>query len=147
MIGMVDSRIFDTSVLVYAYNESDPDKHKRSLEITTPVFEGREEGIISNQILGELFNVLTSQKKAQHISKEIAEGLVGDFISSSNWTKINYNIETVRAAMMTARTCNIGFWDALIAQTMLENGVTTIITENEKDFKKIPSISVVNPFK
>jgi hypothetical protein len=30
---------------------------------------------------------------------------------------------------------------------MKENGIDTIITENEKDFKKIPGIKVINPFK
>ncbi len=39
------------------------------------------------------------------------------------------------------------FWDALIAETMLENGVSTIYTENEKDFKKMRGINAINPFK
>lgn len=39
------------------------------------------------------------------------------------------------------------FWDALIVACMLEYGVDTIVTENERDFKRIPGITVVNPFK
>jgi len=39
------------------------------------------------------------------------------------------------------------FWDALIAATMLENGVKTIFTENTADFRKIPFIKAVNPLK
>jgi hypothetical protein len=30
---------------------------------------------------------------------------------------------------------------------MLEHDIHTIVTENERDFKKIPGITVVNPFK
>jgi predicted nucleic acid-binding protein len=30
---------------------------------------------------------------------------------------------------------------------MKENNVYTIVTENEKDFKKIKGIKVINPFK
>ena len=39
------------------------------------------------------------------------------------------------------------FWDALIAACMLEHGIEVIVTENEKDFKNIAGITVVNPFK
>jgi predicted nucleic acid-binding protein len=39
------------------------------------------------------------------------------------------------------------FWDALFAACMLERGIEVIVTENEKDFKNIPGITVVNPFK
>ena len=39
------------------------------------------------------------------------------------------------------------FWDALIAACMLEHGVETIVTEDGADFRKIPGITVVNPFK
>jgi predicted nucleic acid-binding protein len=30
---------------------------------------------------------------------------------------------------------------------MLENNITTIYSENEKDFKKIKELKVINPFK
>ena len=39
------------------------------------------------------------------------------------------------------------FWDALIAACMLEKGIKTIVTENERDFKRIPGITIINPFK
>jgi predicted nucleic acid-binding protein len=39
------------------------------------------------------------------------------------------------------------FWDALIAACMLENGIEIIVTENERDFKRIPGITVTNPFR
>ncbi len=39
------------------------------------------------------------------------------------------------------------FWDALIAACMLEHGIEVIVTESEKDFKNIPGITVLNPFK
>jgi len=30
---------------------------------------------------------------------------------------------------------------------MLEHGIGSIVTENERDFKKIPGMTVINPFK
>jgi predicted nucleic acid-binding protein len=37
-------------------------------------------------------------------------------------------------------------WDAAIAATMKENDIFEIVTENVKDFKKIPQLKVSNPF-
>jgi predicted nucleic acid-binding protein len=39
------------------------------------------------------------------------------------------------------------FWDALIAACMLENGIEIIVTENDRDFKRVPGITVTNPFR
>lgn len=49
--------------------------------------------------------------------------------------------------MNTAINQKVDFWDALIAETMKENGIVKIYTENEQDFMKIPGIKVVNPLK
>ena len=38
------------------------------------------------------------------------------------------------------------FWDTLIVATMLEAGVSTIYTENEKDFSSFEMIKTINPF-
>jgi predicted nucleic acid-binding protein len=45
------------------------------------------------------------------------------------------------------RDYRASFWDALIAACMLEHGVHTIVTENELDFRKIPGLTVINPFR
>ncbi len=144
---MSDNKVFDTSVLAYAYNESEPEKRKRTIEIVARIYEGREKGAVTNQILAELFNVLTRHTKPFHMDKEVAESLINDFISSNNWTKIDYTSETIRNAMHKAKLYNAPFWDMLIAQTMEENFINTIVTENERDFKKVPGIKIINPFK
>jgi predicted nucleic acid-binding protein len=41
----------------------------------------------------------------------------------------------------------VPFWDALIAACMQEHGIQTIVTENERDFRRIAGINVINPFK
>ena len=38
-------------------------------------------------------------------------------------------------------------FDVFLSATMLDNGITHIITVNEKDFTGIKGISVYNPFK
>jgi hypothetical protein len=58
---------------------------------------------------------------------------------------IDRNAGTIMKAMEIVESVRAPFWDALIAACMLEHGIEIIVTENEKDFKKIPGITVVNP--
>lgn len=143
---MNDEIFFDTTILVYAHDEFEPKKRQICKELSDEVFEGRKIGIVSNQVLAELFSVLTT-KMRKPIDAGIAEKIVQNFIESENWIKINYDEKTVKVAMFTSRNNNTTFWDSLIAETMKENGITKIYTENEKDFKKISGIRIINPLK
>jgi predicted nucleic acid-binding protein len=64
-----------------------------------------------------------------------------------NWKKINYNENIIKKAINVTIEFKAKFWDAVIAETMKENEIVKIYTENEDDFKKIPGIKVINPFK
>jgi predicted nucleic acid-binding protein len=60
---------------------------------------------------------------------------------------IDRNAGTLMKAMDIVETVRAPFWDALIAACMLEHGIEVIVTENEKDFRNIPGVTVVNPFR
>jgi predicted nucleic acid-binding protein len=98
------------------------------------------------QNLCEFFFVVT-RKVARPISATSAETIVRGILDASQWTIVDRRTETVLKAMELVRQRRVPFWDALIAACMLENGIGTIVTENEADFKRIPGISIVNPFK
>lgn len=68
-------------------------------------------------------------------------------MAASQWTVIDRMPQTVMKATELVRERRAPFWDALIAACMLENGIEIIVTENERDFKRISGITVVNPFK
>ena len=76
-----------------------------------------------------------------------AENIVGEILASTKWRVLDRREETVVHAMELVRQRRVPFWDALIAACMLENGIEIIVTENERDFKKVPGITVINPFK
>lgn len=135
---------FDTSILIYAYDKSEPEKQTIASELVKTIFNKEMSGYVSNQILGELYFVLTEKKG---MSKEDAENIVSSFLDSDSWIKVNYDVQTVKATVKTAKTLAVIFWDILIAETMKENGISKIYTENEKDFKKILGIKVINPLK
>ena len=48
-------------------------------------------------------------------------------------------------AMEISDGYGISYWDALIASVIKENSVSCIITEDDKDFKKIPWLTAITP--
>ena len=53
--------------------------------------------------------------------------------------------KTVKAALETSKAFRGPFLDALIIETMKENGINQIATENEKAFSRFPGIKIRNP--
>lgn len=143
---MRDELFFDTNIIAYAFDVFDPKKKEICEELINKAFKGDIVAYVSNQILGELFSVLT-QKMGKPITKDIASTIIESIIDSEKWIKINYGHETIKRVLKLIRNINITFWDALIAETMKENGIVKIFTENEEDFKKIPGIEAINPIK
>lgn len=137
--------LLDTNILAYAYDKSDPKRRKICERLVRSGFEGESPYYVSSQILGELYVVLT-RNVAKPLPKEEAGLIVDAFVESPKWGKLSYNHLTVKHAVEDLRTINTSFWDIMIAETMKEAGVGTLYTENEKDFRKIPWLEVVNPF-
>lgn len=141
-----ETPLIDTNILVYAFDEAEPEKKVKCEKILEKVLLGEKRVFVSNQILAEFYNALTKK-----IEKPIESGKVLKMIQSllraNNAIKIDYTSKTVEKAVKKSIEHKMHFWDALIAETMLENQVFEILTENEKDFSKIGQIKAVNPMK
>lgn len=141
---MTDESFYDTNILFYSYDLNEPQKRKICRARIGRIFSGADRGYISNQILVELYNALTRKLGVKAGTSRV---IVGSFISSPNWVKINYNHGTAKRALETSNAFKTSFLDTLIVETMKENGLNKIITENERDFKPIPGVQVINPMK
>lgn len=140
-----EPRLIDTVVLVHAYTVSDDYKHRTALSLMERVWGG-EEAVTTLQNLCELFFVVT-RKAEKPISASAAETIVKGILTGTQWRVIDRSPETVFKAIELVELHRAPFWDALIAACMLEQQVHTIVTENERDFRRIPGITVINPFK
>jgi predicted nucleic acid-binding protein len=138
-------RLIDTNILVHAYTVSDEQKHEAALSLVEKIWEG-ESASTTLQNLCELFSVIT-RKVAKPVSASSAATIVEGILTASQWSVIDRTPQTVLKAMELVRLYRRPFWDALIAACMLENGISAIVTENEDDFKRIPGITITNPFK
>ena len=140
-----DSAFFDTNILVYAYDESEEAKRKIAMKLVEGVFEGRTRGVLSNQVLSETFYVLT-EKIGRPLKRDVAAGIIRKYALSEKWKKIDYDSSTALRAAYASYQYGAPFWDSLVAETMKENNVMHILTENKRDFEKIPGLKVENPF-
>jgi len=140
---MKDETFIDTNILVYAFDESEKQKRAIAKKIVSDITTGEMEATVSNQVLAEFFIVVTT-KIEKPISAANAKIIVDGIIESLHWRKINYTSKTVSKAIEASITGKNHFWDTLIKETMLENGVYAIMTENTKDFKS-GQIKAINP--
>ena len=78
---MSNEVFFDTNVIAYAFDRSDERKRQRCQRLVRLGFEGDLSSCLSNQVLGELFQVLT-KKVGRPLSKKVAGTIVRGFIDS-----------------------------------------------------------------
>jgi predicted nucleic acid-binding protein len=140
-----ENRLLDTNVLVYAYDVSEKRRREIAKALVDEVWNAGG-GVVTLQNLSEFFFAVT-RKVQKPVPVVDAKTIVSDILRSSRWMVIDRNAGTVMKAMEIVESVRAPFWDALIAACMLEHGIEVIVTENEKDFKNIPGLSIINPFR
>ncbi len=132
--------LVDSNILIYAHQKNEKEKHSRCAEIVNSLVDS-DEMCLSVQNLVEFSRVLSEKAS---IDKDLVRQYVFDISESAHI--ISYDENTVLSALMISKQYKIHFFDALLAATMQENGISKIITENIKDFKKMAGIEAENPF-
>lgn len=142
---MIASEAFfvDSNILVYAVDRSDAAKHASAKKFIMEQ-ENNALACMSIQNLVE-FHFAATNRIEKPIPLYESLQIIAEL--KSIFSVKRYHSKTVIAAIRLQQLYGVHFWDALIAATMQENHIQTIYTENEKDFKKIPGINVINPLK
>ena len=136
--------LFDSNLLSYVFDESEPEKKTICKDLTAECWKGKRKYAVSVQNLSEFYVVVT--KKIQHpIPEKVAKRFIELIIDFQGWHVLNINAHAVISAIDICVKYDIHYWDALLAATMRENKVFSIYTE-DGDFEKIPWLKVVNPF-
>lgn len=142
---MTGAKLLDTNILVYAFDKSETQKHEKAKKLIEACITQKEQFYLSLQNISEFYHVITKFVE-KPVSKPEARRICEKFVLFSGFVKISPTTHALLEAMKINAETGVGYWDALIAATMIENGVTTIITENGKDFGRIPGLVVLNPF-
>lgn len=138
--------LIDTNLLAYAYgsDKKSAEKNRICKKLVTECWNGKKQYAVSLQNLSEFYVVVT--EKTEHpIPKKDASTIIEDMLSFRGWKKINYTADTIPSAIKLNQRHGTHYWDALLAATMQENNITDILTENTRDFQKIPWITAENP--
>lgn len=131
----------DSNLLIYAVESTSP-KHAAAKEFLSRLVQ-TQSAFISVQNLAEFSRVVTEKLPIPFSSAE-AEESIRSF--AEVFSVIHYDVPAVVKALEFARIGKTHYFDALLAATMLENGIDTIYTENADDFAKIHGIKAINPF-
>jgi len=135
---MSDKALIDANILFYLIDTNENEKHKKSLRW----FESLEsdEFVLSSQTLREFANIAI---KKSTLKKEEIISYLDLFIDKFALIQDNY-FDAIKAVQLVRNKRN--FFDSLLAATMLRNYITTIVTENTKDFEEL-GVKTINPLK
>jgi predicted nucleic acid-binding protein len=138
---MSDRAFLDTNILVYAYDQHEPHKQRKAQELITDGIE-KENLLLSVQVLGEFFNVVT-RNIPQPMTPNEAQEIIGT-ISILPVQEIDLTM--VNRAIDTHKRYQISYWDALIVSAAERAGCTLILSEDLSDGQTYHNIVVSNPF-
>lgn len=138
---MSDRAFFDTNVLVYAFDRSEPGKSAIAKKLIHDF--GRDGNLtLSTQVLQEFYVTLTKVGRSL-LSQEDAAEIVNNF---AEFPLIQVDKNIISRAMKRHRNKVISFWDALIVEAALQSGCSQLLSEDMHDGLVIDSLTIRNPF-
>jgi predicted nucleic acid-binding protein len=130
---------FDTNVLVYCVDPRDAAKQARARQLVASA-SASSAGILSTQVLIELFSVLTRKQK---VPDPVAAELVQAY---TLWPVVDSDLKLVQAAMATALEHGLSIFDAMIVQAAMRSGADILYSEDLQHGREFGPLKLVNPF-
>jgi predicted nucleic acid-binding protein len=131
----------DTNVFVYAYDMTAGTKREQAARLLRRLWQ-LGEGVVSVQVLQELFVVLTS-KIPQPLSAQDARTIVSDL---RTWRVVEPGHQDVLDAIDLSGRRQVSFWDAMILTAAIGAGASIVWSEDLNDGQTYDSTTVRNPF-
>ena len=130
---------FDTNVLVYGDDASEPAKQCKSLELIRSHRLNRT-GVVSLQVLQEYFVAVTRKFK---LEASLARQKVEVF---ARFDVGQPGIEDILAAIDFHRLHRFSYWDALVLRMAKQTGCNVLLTEDMQHGQVVDGLRIVNPF-
>ncbi len=139
---MSDRAFFDTNVLVYAFDQHEPEKQAVARRLIGQ-FGCEGQLVLSTQVLQELYVVLSKRGKRVLPAEEVAE-IVNDF---AEYPLVQVDKMIISCAMKRHQSEAFSFWDSLIVEAALQAGCQILWSEDMQDGRQIGQLVIRNPFK
>ncbi len=135
--------LVDSNILIYSINSTSP-KHKLAQKFLK---DNIGKLTLAHQNIFETLRVLTHTKFTSPMSPSGATEAVGRIINACRIIAPDYKTQPLTLELIKKHNLSADrIFDAYLVATALSHNITTIATDNEKDFKKYP-ITILNPFK
>lgn len=136
---MKDKVMVDTNVWVYLYAKNPEDKYLKAKKLVSDRFDSI---MVSAQILGELYKVLTQKKlTTQDEAKQIIVEI------STNFPVWAIDTVTVLNALEINSNYGYSYWDSLVLSAALLNDCTILYSEDMQHEQLIAEKTrIINPF-
>jgi predicted nucleic acid-binding protein len=132
----------DTNIIVYSFDDRQPAKRERSLDlIKDALITGR--GMISTQVIQEFLNVAT-QKFSVPMKAEDASAFLRFVLNPI--CQIYPDLALFETCLeLQAETC-YSFYDSLILAAAVQGGCEILYSEDLQDGQQVRSLKIVNPY-
>lgn len=138
---MSDKYFFDTNILVYMQDASEPEKQQKARDLFSKHCDNGT-AVISTQCLQEFYNVLAYKMKQD---KAIVKQLVHSI------SEIVPTIQITPTIIENAIDINIktqfSFWDSLMLSAANSSNCSILYSEDLNDGQVIDAVTIRNPFK
>ena len=139
----------DANVLIYSAIQSMPE-HKRVLSFfERRVLTGEITCAVTFPVLLEFMHVTTDARRfSRPLTVEESAGMVEQYWHSVDWRQLLPQPGTGTRTLDLLRRYGLGrkrLLDTYLAATLLDNGVTTLITCDQNDFKVFEGLRTINP--
>lgn len=131
----------DTNILIYAYDASSAEKHRRALELVSKLWDSGK-GCLSTQVLQEFYVNLT-QKIPHPLTPLKTMSIIDDY---GRWRLHKPELKSVIEAIYIQQRNKISFWDSMIICSAKEMGCKNIWTEDLNPNQTYEGIIAINPF-
>jgi len=134
--------LIDSNILVYAINSSSP-KHDRAKKFLQ---EKVNSLIVTHQNILETLRVITHPKLPSPMAPREALEAVERITEVCRIVTPDYKTHTIAKELIRKHNLSADMvFDAYLTATAMSNDISTIATDNVKDFKKF-ELTVYNPF-
>ena len=134
--------LIDTNILAYPYDRDEAAKASRAMDIRRQL-NAAEAGVISTQVVCELYNALTKSLKRRLSREDALEAVALEYDS---WPIFSITPAVAFSALEIASRHKLSIWDAQIVATAVEYGIPWVLSEDFARGSEIEGVLIQDPF-
>ncbi len=139
---MADKILVDTNILLYAYDQGEPEKQSQAVAVLDHLATLRL-GVLTPQVLAEFFVNATRKLEKPLTGEEVYDRIQNYLLS---WEILDLSGSIILEAVRGVRTYKMAYWDAQIWASARLHQIPLILSEDFNVGAVIEGVRFVNPF-